>query len=265
MVLLCLVGCSAARSDPVSVSVFQYRSDLAVRQAQIEVHNRGATDLTVTSATFSSDWFAGRRASRSAPSSVPAGSTIDFPVVLPAARCSPLAPRPTVTIRYRTGDGSTGSSTLTPTLPFHTITALHAEDCSLVEFQKVATIVPAEALRFEPVDGKQHALVDFAITPTGAAGTVSVLSSQNTTLLSQPEGELRTIGITVRAASAPTVVTLDFVPSRCEAHVIGEDKVGTIIPFRVDVGRYRNAVVMIPVPKAVKNQLLDWVGRYCGL
>lgn len=264
-VLLLLVGCSSRQPVPLSLSVFQYRSDLAARQAQIEVRNRGQVDVTVTSATFSSDWFAGLRSSLSTPSHVPSESTIDFPVALPPGRCSAKDPKPTVTIRYRTADGTTGTVTTTPKLPFHTIATLHAGDCSLAEFEKIARIAPPQTLRFQPIGGTRHALLDFAVTPTGGQGTVTILSSQNTTLLSQTEGELRPINLAVSAASAPTVITLDFVPSRCDAHVIGEDKVGTIIPFRVDAGPYRSAVLMIPVPKAVKSQLLDWVGAYCGL
>lgn len=262
---LSLTGCSVQQPVPLSVSVFQYRSDLAIRQVQIEVRNRGSVDIMVTAAAFSSDWFVGSRSSRTVPSSVPAGSTIDFPVLLRGARCAARKPAPVATIRYRTSDGTTGSTTVIPTLPFQTITALHAEDCGLLEFEKVATIVPASALRFARVGDTQHVLIDFTVTPTGAPGRVIVLSSQDTPLLSQPEGELRPINLAVSAASTAAVITLDFVPSRCDAHVIGEDKVGTIIPFRVDAGPYRSAVLMIAVPKPVKNQLLDWVGRYCGL
>ena len=260
-----LAGCASTPRISLSVSVFQYRSDLAVRHAQIEVHNRSAADITVTSASFGSSWFSAVRSSKSAPSQVLAGSTIDFPVALASGRCEGPGPKPVVKISYTTSDGSKGMTTVVPSLPFHTITALHAEDCSLREFEKVATIVPATALRFETVGDKQNALIDFTVTPTGAPGSVEILTTQNTTLLSQTEGELRTFDETFTAASPPTVLTLDVVPSRCEAHVIGEDKVGTVIPFRVNAGPYRNAVFTIAVPKSVKNQLLDYVGTYCGL
>lgn len=260
-----LAGCSANRPVQLTVSVFQYRSDLAVRQAQIEVQNRSAAALTVTSARFASAWFDGIRNSRSVPSRVPAGSTIDFPVLLPPGRCAATAPQAVVTIGYRAADGRSATETLTPKLPFHTISALHVEDCSLNAFEKIATIAAPSELRFEAVGGRMNALLDFTVTPTGSPGTVTVVSSQNTTLLSQPEGELRTIDRSFSSSSPPGVITLNFVPSRCEAHVIAEDKVGTIIPIRVDVGPYRNAVLMIAVPKQVKNQLLEFVARYCGL
>ncbi len=262
---LLLTGCAAAPTVPIGVSFFQYRSDLAVRHSQIEVHNRSTVEITITKATFSSAWFSKTVSSASAPSQVPAGSTIDFPVALPKGLCSSTTPKPVVTLHYTTADGTKGATTVTPTLPFHTISSLHAEDCSLDEFQKVATITPASALRFQQVGDKQDALLDFTVTPTGAPGSVEILSTQNTTLLSQTEGELRTIDQTFTAASPPTVITLDFVPSRCEAHVIAEDKVGTVIPFRVNAGPYTNAVFTISAPPAVKNQLLDWVGDYCQL
>lgn len=265
LVSLLLTGCTSAPKVPLSVSFFQYRSDLAVRQSQIEVHNLSTIDITITSASFSSAWFSHAKSSKSAPSQVPAGSTIDFPVVLPSGVCSSGAAQPRVKLEYTTSDGTKGTASLTPTLPFHTISALHAADCSLREFEKVATIVPASALRFEQVGNKQNALIDFTVTPTGAPGSVEILTTQNTTLLSQTEGELRSFDQTFTAASPPTVLTLDVVPSRCEAHVIAEDKVGTVIPFRVNAGRYRNAVFTIAVPSSTKNELLDYVGTYCGL
>jgi hypothetical protein len=265
MVAALLSACGAAPTVPITVSFFQYRSDLAIRHSQIEVHNHGTVAITVTSATFASAWFTTKVSSASAPSQVPAGSSIDFPVALPKAVCSSATPKPVVSIRYSTAGGTTGETTVTPTLPYHTISSLHAEDCSLAEFQKVATITPASALRFQQVGDKQNALLDFTVTPTGAPGSVEILTTQNTTLLSQPEGELRTIDETFTAESPPTVITLDFVPSRCEAHVIAEDKVGTVIPFRVNAGPYRNAVFTIDAPPAVKNEILDWVGDYCQL
>ena len=71
---------------------------------------------------------------------------------------------------------------------------------------------------------------------------------------------MRTFDLTLSAASAPTTVTLDFVPEGCLQHRVAEDKIGTLIPLRVDAGPYRNALFSIAAPTAVKNALLDWVG-----
>jgi hypothetical protein len=119
-------------------------------------------------------------------------------------------------------------------------------------------------LRFEQSDGKPIALLDIAITPTGAPGTAVLHATQDTTLLSQREGELRSFELTFSAASAPEVITLDYTPSRCEAHVVAEDKVGTIIPFHADAPGFPNATFGVALSTALKNEFLAWVGQYCG-
>jgi hypothetical protein len=172
-----------------------------------------------------------------------------------------------VHLRYTRPDGSSGEATVTPTIPFGSISVVHGQDCSQQEFEKVAKISLAPALRFDPpvaADGKRAALLDLTFTPTGAAGSVTLHSVEDTTLLAQREGPLRTIDLTMSASSPPTTVTLDFVPEGCLQHRVAEDKIGTLIPLRVDAGPYRDALFSVAVSPAVKAALLDWVGVYCG-
>ena len=267
---LLLTGCTTDVAPPVAakvrlaISVFQLRSDYAPRQAQIEIHNRSSHDITVTRARFDSAWFDGAVSSASAPARVLAGATTDFPVVLAAPRCSAAKALPEVTVEYRTKDGERGAVTATPSIPFDSLGTVHASDCAKVEFEKVATITPAGALRYEEVDGKPIALLDLTIAPTGAAGSVALLSTEDTSLRAQREGVLRTIGQTFSAASAPTVLTLDYTPSRCEQHVVAEDKVGTLVPIRADAGEFTDALFPVAVSPAVKAEFYDWFARYCG-
>ena len=265
-----LVGCTATPAPPppspritLDVSVFQLRSDYAPRQAQIEIHNRSAADITVTGARLTSAWFDRAVSSASAPAKVPAGVTTDFPVLLPAARCSAAEAQPEVTVTYRTTNGERRAVTVTPRIPFDSLGMVHASDCAKVAFETVATITPASALRYEEVDGKPIALLDLTIAPTGAGGTVTLLSTEDTTLLAQREGQLRGIGLSFSAASAPTVLTLDYVPSRCEQHVVAEDKVGTLVPIRADAGEFSDALFTVAVSPAVKAEFYDWFARYC--
>lgn len=266
---LALSGCSSSAQKPVDlkVSVYQLRSDYAIRGAQIEITNRSTSDLTITSATFGSAWFAKTVSSTSTPNQLLAKSTTDFKIALAAGRCGPSTAAPVVHVRYRQADGSTGTTTVTPTIPFDSISVVHGQDCAQEDFEKVATIAVASALRFDPpvaADGKRAALLDLTFTPTGAAGSVTLRSAEDTTLLAQREGTFRTFDLTFTAASAPTTITLDFVPEACLQHRVAEDKIGTLIPLRVDAGPYRDALFSIATPIAVKNALLDWVGAYCG-
>jgi hypothetical protein len=266
---LTLSGCSSPAAKPValSVSVYQLRSDYAIRGAQIEITNRSSLTLSITSATFGSAWFAKTVSSTSTPNQLLAKSTTDFRIVLAAGRCDAAKAAPVVHLRYTRPDGSRGTATVTPTIPFDSISVVHGQDCVQHDFEKVATISVASALRFDPpvaADGKRAALLDLTFTPTGAAGSVTLHTTEDTTLLAQREGTLRTIDLTLTAASRPTTVTLDFVPEGCLQHRVAEDKIGTLIPMRVDAGPYRDALFSIATPPAVKNALLDWVGQYCG-
>lgn len=268
---LSLSGCSAPAAKPVdlTVSVFQLRSDYAIRGAQIEITNRSSHDVTITSATFGSAWFAKTVSSTSTPNALPSKSTTDFRIALAAGRCDASKAAPVVQVRYQRSDGSTGAATVTPRIPFDSLSIVHGQDCAQQDFEKVATITVAPALRFDPPAAsgagvKRAALLDLTFTPTGAPGSVTLRTTEDTTLLAQREGTLRTFDLTLSAASAPTTITLDFVPEGCLQHRVAEDKIGTLIPLRVDAGPYRNALFSIAAPTAVKNALLDWVGEYCG-
>jgi len=274
LAVLALSGCASPAQKPVDlgVSVYQLRSDYAIRGAQIEITNRSSVDLTITSASFGSAWFATTVSSTSTPNQLLARSTTDFRIALPAGRCDATAAAPVVRVRYQLPDGSTGRATITPTIPFDSLSVVHGQDCAQQDFEKVAKISVAPALRFDPPEadggpaagGKRAALLDLTFTPTGAPGSVTLISTEDTTLLAQREGTLRTLGLTVTAASAPTTITLDFVPEGCLQHRVAEDKIGTLIPLRVDAGPYHDALFSIVTPPAIKNALLNWVGEYCG-
>jgi len=268
-VALLLTGCTdaappTAPTVAIDVSVFQYRSDYAPRRAQIEISNRSAHDITVTAARFSSAWFDGAVASESTPSRVLAGATTAFPVTLAPPRCTSATASPRVTVQYRTTKGGRGQITETPSVPFDSLGAVHSADCAKAAFESIATITPASALRYDDAAGGPVALLDLTITPTGAPGAVTLRSTEDTTLLAQREGQLRTIDQTFTEASAPAVITLAYTPSRCEQHVVAEDKVGTMLPVRVDAGPFRDALFTVAVSPAVKAEIFEWFARYCG-
>ena len=128
----------------------------------------------------------------------------------------------------------------------------------------MATITPPKALRIENVAGRPRAELDFTITPTGTAGSATLDSIASTTLLSQPEGELRQFALAFTARSTPTMIALSFIPARCEQHLVAEDKIGTLIPFRVTVGSFHDALFTYPLSNELKVALYKYVARYCG-
>lgn len=262
--LILLSGCSSEPAPKLSVSLFQNRADYATRSLQVEITNRGATDVVITRATFTAPFFAGMGTARHLPYTLVAGTTTDFPAKVPPPVCGGPDTRATATIHVTSKGGSSLVMESTPTVPFNSLGALHAQDCGQQAFEKVASISPAPHLRFETRDGVELALLDFSITPTGAAGTVTLVSTTGTTLLIPTEGEVRPLGLTLNAASAPSILTLDFVPSRCGTHVISEDKIGTLIPFHAVAGEFSDAYFRVVVSPVVKGEFYDWVGRSCG-
>ncbi|MHC5794541.1 hypothetical protein ACVXZ4_00130 [Lacisediminihabitans sp. FW035] len=262
--LLLLGGCSSEPAPELSVSLFQNRADYATRSLQVEISNRGATDVVITDATFTSPFFAGSGTAGHLPYTLVAGTTTDFPAKVPPPVCDGPDAKPTATIHVTAKGGSSLVVKSTPKVPFNSLGALHAQDCGQRAFEKVASITPAPHLRFETRDGSELALLDFTITPTGAAGTVTLVSTTGTTLLIPTEGEVRPLGLSFSAASASTILTLDFVPSRCGTHVISEDKIGTLIPFHAVAGEFRDAYFRVAVSPVVKGEFYDWVGRSCG-
>ena len=264
-----LSGCSAAPAPKLSVALFQNRADYATRSLQVEITNRGDADVVITAATFTSDYFEGSGTAGHLPYTLVAGTTTDFPATVPPPVCDgphtrPTDTRPTATIHVTPKGGSPLVVNSTPTVPFSSLGTLHAQDCGQQAFEKVASITSAPHLRFETRDGTALALLDITITPTGSAGTVTLVSTTGTTLLIPTEGEVRPLGITSSAASAPTILTLDFMPSRCGMHVISEDKIGTLVPFHAVAGGFEDAYFRVAVSPVVKAEFYDWVGRYCG-
>ncbi|MBW4033072.1 MAG: hypothetical protein HIU88_10465 [Acidobacteria bacterium] len=265
-----LSGCSAAPHKPIplTVAVFQQRTDYAIRGAQIEVTNPSSLDVQVTSATFASSWFTATMSSPSTPTTLRSKSTTDLRLLLAAPVCTADRAAPVVQLRYTRPDGSHGEAIVTPTIPFDSISLVHTQDCAQLDFEKVARITIAPTLRFDPAvatDGNRAALIDVTFTPTGASGSVTLHSTEDTTLLAQREGAIRRIELSLTAASPPTTITLDYTPVGCVLkHRLAEDKVGTLIPLRVDAGEYRDALFSVPLSAAMKAALMNWVGVYCG-
>ncbi|WP_394770825.1 hypothetical protein [Lacisediminihabitans sp.] len=261
-----LGGCSTAPASApkLSVALFQNRSDYAPRRLEVEITNHGSAAVVITTATFVSPYFAGTGTAGHLPYTLVAGTTTDFSAEVPPAVCDAPNTKPSVSITGKDAHGTEFRQTLTPTVPFDSLQTLHAQDCGQQAFERVATIVPAPHLRFEQRNGKEIALLDVVIAPTGASGSVRLLSTTGTTLLIPVEGELRTLDLTFTAASPRTTLTLDYVPSRCGTHVISEDKIGTLIPFHAQAGSFADAYFRVAVSPEVKSEFYDWVGRVCG-
>ncbi len=271
---------ASALPDGISVSVQQSRSDVAQRRLKVSVTNDGGEPLTITGVRFSAPQFAEPAVWPKDSTTVRPGTTVDLPVALAAPDCSADGP-PTVTLRFRdTGIGTgTGTdpgapereATVTPDDPFERLPALRAEDCLAEAVSAVAAITVPGPVRITAAGGASVATLDIVVMPTGAEGTFRIDSVTGTTLLAPVDpatGERRDeveIGATIDAAAAPTTLPLSFVPNRCDAHAIAEDKRGTILPLHVTGPGGVPGIVPVPVDDATRSALYAFVAEACGL
>lgn len=268
---LALTGCATAAPAPppsgVSVSVFQTRSDYAVRALEIRVANESDATLTVTSATFESTRFVAA-ASWDRPQNVPAGSARDLKVLLSEPVCDPESIIDEVLLEYALADGSTGSARV-PIADVSTIDAISAEDCLVESVATVAQIVAADHVVWTP-GTTEPAILDLWVSPTGDRGSVEIQTALGTVLfglvnedgsaITEQAGEL-----SIDATSPDAVIRLRLVPNRCDPHAVAEDRRGTFFPLQVATDGGREGRIVVPVSDVVRAELYDFFSDYCGL
>jgi hypothetical protein len=263
-----VAGCSSGAKSQISlprgvtVSVFQNRSDYAPRYLEVQVHNRSRATLTLSSGSFASVYFTKAAAMHYVPYELEPGDQVAFPVHLPAAACDKPAPQPRVTLNFTTKAGK-GSTTVTPTVLYHALSQIHSHDCAMETFEKVVAITPGTKVAWaRDASGALISYLPITLTPTGAAGTVTLNSIDDTTLLLMSLNT--TFPLVLSAKSAPLDLTLRAVPSRCETHVLSEDKIGTVVPFHVVTSQYANGYFGIVLSKTLKFEYYHYFSLACG-
>jgi hypothetical protein len=73
------------------------------------------------------------------------------------------------------------------------------------------------------------------------------------------------LDVTIDGRDAPSVITIDFVPGRCDEHAILEDKRGTLVPLRVDAGDGLTGIIYVAPAEPVKQAIYDFVRASCAL
>jgi hypothetical protein len=263
-----VVGCSSTPGAQttlpagVTVSLFQNRSDYPIRHLEVQVHNAGRSAVTLRSGDFSSAYFSKTAAMHYLPYELASGDEVAFPVYLPAASCDKPQAAPRVRMRFTDSSGR-GSATVTPKVLYNTLNEIHSHDCALGTFEKVATITPGDAVTWaRDASGALVSHLDLTFTPTGGSGTVTLNSIDNTTLLDMSLDT--TYPLTLSASSAPQKLVLSATPSRCETHALGEDKVGTVVPFHVKTSAYSNGYFGLVLSNKLKFEYYHYFALACG-
>lgn len=267
-----LAGCSGTAHpapsatvlpDGVSVALVQLRSDVADRQAQVQVRNDSSDQLFIGDVRVEDPRFT-RSASRprDRQSTVPAGGTVDIRVKLPPVDCSAAhqgASR--VVVPFALGEAiSVSVVPLAEAVPF--LADLHERECRAEALAEAASLAIAD---FVPSPPGEAADLMLEIRPTGD-GMARIEGIRTTNLLTFGSGEaIETfpIGADVGADTAPMTVQLPLVPLRCDAHAVQEDKRGTI--FTVDVVIDGTpGEIELAAPADLRGRILTWVATWCG-
>jgi len=268
-----LAGCAPAVDEGlppgVEVSIHQNRPDTEDRRLQVRISNGTETPLTVTSLAFSSPDFAEPASYPKAPSTIRPGGVLDLPVALPEPVCGAGDGDPEVELRFEHGAGHPRAAIVVPEDRLQQLDDINERDCLGTSIAAVAAISEPEAIRVEPVAGNLVAFVDLAVVPTGASGTLTIHRVDDTVLFGLFDRSSTTpatslpLELTVAADDPPTTLTIPLVPGRCDAHATAEDKRGTLLPLRIEVGEF-SGIHYFALSDDLKGELYTYLGRACA-
>lgn len=268
---LALTGCTAAEPPPapsglpdgVTVAVTQQRSDVAERQAEVQIHNGTDGPLRIGAVSLDDPRFAApatrvvERTSTLAP-----GATVNVRVQLQEAVCdTPDEATPTATIAYEAGDVTgTGTASAPEVFPF--LAALHRDDCVAQAVDEVAEV---SFTGFTPSDAGAPASLELTIAPRpGAPGSVVIDDIRETNLVTFVGLESGALALDVEVnGTATETVDLPLLPSRCDPHAVQEDKRGTVFTLDVTVDGAPGTLVLASSPE-LRAEILRWVTSWCG-
>lgn len=256
LLVLVLAGCGlgdepdderAGLPEGVTVSLDQARSDMATRRVLARVQNDGSEPLVVRELQVRLPRWDGP-GRYEGPATVPPGGALNLAVEAPAAACGEG-----VDARVRLVlDGDAGTVDGPANDRFGAIARLLDRDCVDAKLQ-----VEAGAPRLE---GREIVL---PLTFRSTEEDVTVGAVEGTVLLELAPGEDGRLDRDVAPGDRWTR-DVRLAPARCDAHVVAEDKVGTLLPLQVSTRHGSTTTFLRPTP-AVKGDLLDSVVRLCGI
>jgi len=268
--VLCLTGCApTAPAEPalaLSADLYQPRSDIAKGRIAVSVTNGSERTVTITGVRLVSADYPGDPAWDGRPVDLePGKGSPDLRIALPDAVCGEQAASAVVEVDWRDA-ASSGTQTITPGDRFSFLPAAHATACFTAAVDEVATIESAD---FEGGGPGTPADLVVAIGAGSGDGSFTIDSVEGTTLLAPWDGTggAPTVMISrvVRGTDAASELRVPFVPNRCDAHALAEDKVGTLIPFAVTTADGQTGTVRLTASDDLRRKMYDFYAAFCGL
>lgn len=262
---------------PLTAELNQFRDNYGRQIIEIQLSNTSSVPLTVVSAEVASSLFPAGTSWRAQPegTEVPPGQTKSLPATLPPPSCgSPGADADAETsagaapaeVKVSLREGSATSDVHLPAAdPFGVLARNHSELCLAQDAGHIARMELAPELEVAP-DGRT-AVVRLQVTPraaeAGTPRTLSIESIEGTTLLAESPDSPWPRGVMVVAGGSPGEFRLRIRPARCDPHAVAEDKVGTLLPLRLDVGG-RRGVFKVPAGSALTGRIHAFVTAACA-
>ncbi len=264
----------------MTVAVDQFRDGYASGTIVLQVTNTSVSGFTLVRAELSDPRFADGAVWTGSTRFEP-GQTTSLPAVAASPRCAapstddtPAAEDAAPSVRLRLADGT--ERLVRATDPHAVLGRIHTQGCfeatvaSLVALRLDDTLEPsAEAettvltLRAGPPSAPATAGLSTG-GPWGAGAprraSVTLTSVEGTTLLAEDPAQPWPRGVVLAPGST---VKLSVRPARCDPHVVAEDKVGTLIPLRLEAGD-SSGVVKAEASPALRAALYGFVGSACG-
>ncbi|MFJ5957357.1 hypothetical protein ACIQC5_15540 [Paenarthrobacter sp. NPDC092416] len=258
-----------APTDPIAVEVNQSRDQYGKEAILIQLTNTSDTPLTVTAARLDSALFDGEIVWTPANGSLelPPRQPKSVPVPLPPAACEPAPSGPiAAAVQYSAPpDQNSREAKVEATDPFGVLTRNSDELCLASEAAAIASVVLDPGLEVAP-DGST-AVVRLVITPAatsaGSPQSLTIESIDGTTLLAEVPADPWPRNLTVPSGAVQQEVALRIRPARCDPHAVAEDKVGTLLPLRIQVGE-RHGLLKIAAPNDLRGRIYDFVTAACG-
>jgi len=144
--------------------------------------------------------------------------------------------------------------------PYSSLTGAHNQDCLQQSMDAVAAITLPAGLEVS-ADGRS-AVVNIAVTPMGGDGNMILEAIGTTTLITEAPGNPWPRQVRIAGSDAPSVLELQIVPMRCDAHALAEDKVGTRLPLDITAGTYGGQVRLDP-PREFTASVYEFVRAAC--
>lgn len=191
---------------------------------------------------------------------------LQLDLTLPPTRCG-TGSDADVTLTYRLGEGPWIRSTTTATDLYGSVGQLMDRDCAEQTFAEAADL---ELGRHRVVGSGRDSrfLLPLTIRATGERPDVAFTGLESTVLFTVAG----TPGLYPEAGRLPLSTgttydeVLEITPSRCDAHALAEDKVGTLFPVHLTApGLPEDASFHLPISDEVRGDLRAFFAPHCGI